>query len=396
MVTVVPAAEVVTACLASSPASSAPTILLPRLPLVGQSKPSGRPMPSSATWMRTTPPLSRWTRVSTSPLSRPTKAWRKALVRISETSRPTRPAVSASTDHLLGDDVDADALAAVEVADRGGDAADVGAERHLVAEGRGDAGLAQLLVEELERLDAAGHDDVVVARRRRLRACRRIMLTIIARWFFTRCWTSASCICTASAGSRRSRCRRRSGCRGSRRRGPRRGIGVIVRRLRKGVPSARWLVISMAMSSPAATAARMRATRVGLGRRPLQEAAVAADHRLDGVAGQPGEGGVGVDDRVVLEGRVGQDTSASGRPESAVVGSCAGRWSTLASAHAARTVRCSMRFSCGPWMMRWTKMPGVWMPSGSRLPSGTISSTSATQTRPQVAAFGLKLRAVLR
>ena len=163
MVTVVPAAEVVTACFASRPASSALTILLPRLPLVGQSLPSGRPTPSSETWMRTTPPLSRCTRVSTSPLSRPTKAWRKALVRISETSRPTRPAVVGVDDHLLGDDVDPDALAAVEVADRGGDAADVGAERHLVAEGRGDAGLAELLVEQLQRLDAPREHHVVVA-----------------------------------------------------------------------------------------------------------------------------------------------------------------------------------------------------------------------------------------
>ena len=31
-------------------------------------------------------------------------------------------------------------------------------------------------------------------------------------------------------------------------------------------------------------------------------------------------------------------------------------------------------------------MPGRWMQSGSRLPAGTISSTSQTQTRPQVAA----------
>ena len=46
-----------------------------------------------------------------------------------------------------------------------------------------------------------------------------------------------------------------------------------------------------------------------------------------------------------------------------------------------------MRFSCGPWIRRCTKIPGVWMPSGSRLPSGTISSTSAMQTLPQVAAF---------
>ena len=57
MVTVVPAAEVVTACRASRPARRAATILLPRLPVVGQSHPSGRPTPSSATWMRTMPSL---------------------------------------------------------------------------------------------------------------------------------------------------------------------------------------------------------------------------------------------------------------------------------------------------------------------------------------------------
>ena len=48
------------------------------------------------------------------------------------------------------------------------------------------------------------------------------------------------------------------------------------------------------------------------------------------------------------------------------------------------------------WMIRCTKMPGVWMWSGSKLPAGTISSTSATVTRPAVAIIGLKFRAVLR
>ncbi len=41
-------------------------------------------------------------------------------------------------------------------------------------------------------------------------------------------------------------------------------------------------------------------------------------------------------------------------------------------------------------------MPGVWIVSGSRLPVGTICSTSAIQTLPQVAAGGLKFRAVFR
>ena len=57
----------------------------------------GRPVPSSETWMRIKPPLRRCTRVSTRPVSRPANAWRKALVRISEIRRPTRPAVAAST-----------------------------------------------------------------------------------------------------------------------------------------------------------------------------------------------------------------------------------------------------------------------------------------------------------
>ena len=67
-------------------------------------------------------------------------------------------------DHdFLGDHVDADALTAVEVPDRGGDAADVGAERHLVAKRGGNPGLAQLLVEQLQRLHPAGEHDEVLA-----------------------------------------------------------------------------------------------------------------------------------------------------------------------------------------------------------------------------------------
>lgn len=41
-------------------------------------------------------------------------------------------------------------------------------------------------------------------------------------------------------------------------------------------------------------------------------------------------------------------------------------------------------------------MPGKWTVSGSSDPSGTSSSTSTTQTWPQVATSTLKLRAVLR
>src|SRR5262249_22524638 len=61
-----------------------------------------------------------------------------------------------------------------------------------------------------------------------------------------------------------------------------------------------------------------------------------------------------------------------------------------------RTVLCSMRFSRLATMTRCTKMPGVWMQSGSIWPGSTSSSPSATQTFPAVAAMGLKLRAVLR
>src|ERR1051325_10163447 len=60
------------------------------------------------------------------------------------------------------------------------------------------------------------------------------------------------------------------------------------------------------------------------------------------------------------------------------------------------TVRCSMRLARLATTRRWTKMPGVWMQSGSSSPSSTSSSTSAMQIFPAVAAIGLKLRAVLR
>src|SRR5438445_13886871 len=43
-------------------------------------------------------------------------------------------------------------------------------------------------------------------------------------------------------------------------------------------------------------------------------------------------------------------------------------------------------------MMRSTKMPGVWIWSGSSSPISTSCSTSATQTLPQLAIIGLKFR----
>src|SRR6267143_409630 len=47
-------------------------------------------------------------------------------------------------------------------------------------------------------------------------------------------------------------------------------------------------------------------------------------------------------------------------------------------------------------MMRLTKIPGVWIWSGSSSPISTSCSTSATQTLPQVAIIGLKFREVFR
>lgn len=59
--------------------------------------------------------------------------------------------------------------------------------------------------------------------------------------------------------------------------------------------------------------------------------------------------------------------------------------------------RCSMRFSgVALSTSRCTKMPGVWIASGSSSPFSTISSTSATVIRPAIAHIGLKLRAVRR
>src|SRR3954471_821329 len=62
-----------------------------------------------------------------------------------------------------------------------------------------------------------------------------------------------------------------------------------------------------------------------------------------------------------------------------------------------RVLRNSMRFLPVPTStMRCTKMPGVWMWSGSISPAGTSCSTSATVIFAAVAIIGLKLRAVLR
>src|SRR5688572_9057934 len=57
----------------------------------------------------------------------------------------------------------------------------------------------------------------------------------------------------------------------------------------------------------------------------------------------------------------------------------------------------SMRLSYArPCTMCFTKMPGVWMPSGSSWPGSTSCSTSAMVWRAAVAITGLKLREVLR
>src|SRR5260221_7194239 len=62
-----------------------------------------------------------------------------------------------------------------------------------------------------------------------------------------------------------------------------------------------------------------------------------------------------------------------------------------------RVLRNSMRFLALPTsMMRFTKIPGVWIWSGSISPAGTRCSTSATVIFAAVAIIGLKLRAVLR
>src|SRR4029078_8389920 len=62
-----------------------------------------------------------------------------------------------------------------------------------------------------------------------------------------------------------------------------------------------------------------------------------------------------------------------------------------------RVLRNSIRFLPMPTsIMRLTKMPGVWMWSGSISPADTRCSTSAIVTFAAVAIIGLKLRAVLR
>src|SRR5258708_2378531 len=62
-----------------------------------------------------------------------------------------------------------------------------------------------------------------------------------------------------------------------------------------------------------------------------------------------------------------------------------------------RVLRNSMRLLPEPTsIMRLTKMPGVWIWSGSISPAGTRCSTSATVIFAAVAIIGLKLRAVLR
>src|SRR3979490_2800056 len=62
-----------------------------------------------------------------------------------------------------------------------------------------------------------------------------------------------------------------------------------------------------------------------------------------------------------------------------------------------RVLRNSMRLLPVPTsIMRLTKMPGVWIWSGSISPAGTRCSTPATVIFSAVAIIGLKFRAVLR
>ncbi len=172
---------------------------------------------------------------------------------------------------------------------------------------------------------------------------------------------------------------------------------------RTRVPSARWLVMSTVMSSPLGdgaaqpvVACRARC-RGPAGSGSCARARSRADSRRQ--PRRPGWRRRSGCRRCAGSVR----TQREGRPRQRVDGRTARAAAPIPLAHrvawraqAARTVRCSMRFSCWPCRMRCTKMPGVWMPSGSSEPSGTISSTSAMQTLPQVAAFGLKFRAVLR
>ena len=66
-------------------------------------------------------------------------------------------------------------------------------------------------------------------------------------------------------------------------------------------------------------------------------------------------------------------------------------------AHGAHPAAARRASACGPvTTTRRTKMPGVTMHSGSSVPSGTISRTSAIVQRAADAITGPKLRAVLR
>ena len=190
------------------------------------------------------------------------------------------------------------------MADRGGDAADVGAERHLVAEGRGDAGLAELLVEQLQRLDAAGEHDVVVAGvgAARLHADhaddhRQVVLHPVLHLGELQPDRVEPALGDLDLA-------RRSGCRGSRRPAPSSRIGVIVSAVeeRRAVGAVVGDLDGDVLARRDRLA-RRRATRSGSVSGPCRKRQLRPIDRLDRVAGQPGEGGVGVDDRVVLERR---------------------------------------------------------------------------------------------
>ena len=357
MVIVVPDGEVATECRASRPMSSDWTMRLPRLPTVGQAWSSGRPTPSSAIWIRMASPLRRCRRVSTRPLSRPSKACRKALVRILGNEQPDAPRGTGVDLDLLGDHVDAHAVPAVEMPDRRGDAADVGTERNLGLAGRGDAGFAEFLVEQLQRLDPAGEHGVVLARLgaaglhaheaddhrevvldpvidfRELGLHRFEPCVLVVR--VPRALGAEEVLDLAALHQRRDR-------QAVEKRGP---VGAVVGDLDRDVLAGRD-------RRPDAR------DPVEFGFRPLQEPAVAPDDRLHRIAGQLGEGGVGINDRVVGEVGVGQhqrerQARQGGRRHLLGDDRChrlaVARHEVLApTGQAARSVRCSMRFSWSP------------------------------------------------
>ena len=161
---VVPAGEVSTECRASRPASSAFTIRLPRLPrrrpvvALGQADAVVGDLDAHGAVAQALQAGLDQAAVA------PDEGVAEGVGQDLGDEQADAAGGGGVDPHLLGDHVDADALAAVEMADGGGDAADVGAERHLVVADRGDAGLAELLVEQLQRLDAAGEHDVVLRR----------------------------------------------------------------------------------------------------------------------------------------------------------------------------------------------------------------------------------------